>query len=82
MRAPPSEWIVDGKDQKPLKSPAFGEGLRPVVNQAEQYRAQAERVLAEAQLARDTQAREALLEIASRYDWLAEWSARQHDRQR
>lgn len=53
-----------------------------MVNQAEQYRAQAERVLAEAQLARDTQAREALLEIASRYDWLAEWSARQHDRQR
>jgi hypothetical protein len=53
-----------------------------VNKQSDQYRAQAERVLAEAQLARDIQAREALLEIASRYDWLADWSARQHDRQR
>lgn len=46
--------------------------------QAIDYRAQAERVLAEAQIAKDPQAKEALLEIASRYDWLAEWSARQH----
>ena len=48
--------------------------------QAEEYRAKAERVLAEARLARDAEAKEALLEIASRYDGLAEWSARQHDR--
>ena len=46
--------------------------------QAQEYRAQAERVLAEAQLARDTRAKEALLEIASRYDWLADWSTRHH----
>ena len=36
----------------------------------------AERVLADAVNAKDPNAKAALLEIASRYDWLADWAAR------
>jgi hypothetical protein len=44
--------------------------------QADHYRALAERVLADAQKAKDAEAKSALLEIARRYDWLAQWAER------
>jgi hypothetical protein len=44
--------------------------------QADHYRALAERVLADAQISKDPDAKSTLLEIASRYDWLAGWIER------
>lgn len=53
---------------------------RVKVKQASHYRAMAERRLAEAQQATDRAAKLALLEIAGRYEWLAEWSRAEQQR--
>jgi hypothetical protein len=44
------------------------------IDVVKEYRAHAKRVLAEAQKHKDPDARAALLEIASRYAWLADWA--------
>ena len=48
-----------------------------VTSKSDHYRALAERMLAEAGKTSDSQVKVTLLEIASRYGWLAEWTERQ-----
>ena len=49
---------------------------------AEDDRAMARRVLEQADEPRDPQMKTTLLEIASRYEWLAEWVGRAQDSSR
>ena len=42
----------------------------------------ADRILTDAAKVKDPDAKAALLEIASRYDWLAQWAARNQPRNR
>ena len=64
---------MDVQERKPQKAPLLRVGVYMDETKAEEYRATARRVRDQASQTTDRQMKETLFEIASRYEWMADW---------